>query len=90
MQHKPHKAIPKQTAKELEYQIWKEAIARPAVIERDGWGCQCPGVCWNLGTDLDHKLGKGSHPGMKRDIANLQLLCRPCHNNKTDLKECLH
>lgn len=81
------------SAKEQEYQEWKENVARPAVIERDGNMCQCCGRPAYDGEklDLDHVLGKGSHPELKRNLDNFQLLCRwPCHRNKTDNKECLH
>lgn len=82
-----------QSEKEQSYQAWKEEVARPAVIARDGNKCSC---CNRPARpkeklDLDHELGKGSHPELKRDINNLQLLCRfPCHRNKTDGKECVH
>lgn len=90
-QHKPRKAIPKQSDKEKEYQVWKEEVARPFVIERDGVFCQCPGGCNKLGTDLEHEEGKGSHPERKRDLTNLRLFCRyPCHDFKTNEILCLH
>lgn len=47
---------------------------RRAVIARDGGRCQ---KCGQPGTDVDHI--KGSSKEMK----NLQLLCRSCHNKKT-------
>jgi 5-methylcytosine-specific restriction endonuclease McrA len=74
----------------MDYQDWKELIARPSVVERDGNKCQCVGGCWRIGTDLDHIRNKGSRPDLKKDISNLQLLCRICHNNKTDLIICIH
>lgn len=85
------KPIKKMSIKEMQYQAWKESTARPLVIDRDGIFCQCPGGCTNLGTDLEHELGKGSHPELKRDINNLRLFCRyPCHDNKTNNRECIH
>lgn len=91
--YKKNKRPKQQSDKELEYQEWKEQVARPAVIERDGNHCQC---CLRPAyeeekLDLDHKDGKGSHPKDKRNIKKLQLLCRfPCHRNKTDNKPCPH
>jgi len=87
------KRIKKQSTKELEYQEWKEGVARSYVIARDGNKCRC---CWrpaHLGEklDLNHIDSKGSAPSKKRDLENLELLCRwPCHRNYTDGKECLH
>lgn len=83
----------RQSAKEKDYQIWKEDTARPAVIERDGNKCQCCRRPAHEGEklDLDHIKSKGSHPELKRDINNLRLLCRwPCHRNRTDHIPCLH
>lgn len=99
MAHKPRKALTarvrpkKMSDKERDYQEWKEAVARPYVVERDGNKCQCCGrpAYLNEKLDLDHIKGKGSHRELKRELSNLQLLCRyPCHQNKTDNKECLH
>ena len=86
-------SMKRMSAKEQEYQYWKENTARQAVIERDGNHCQC---CLRPAyesekLDIDHVLSKGSRPDLKRSIDNMQLLCRwPCHRNKTDRKECLH
>lgn len=90
---KKKKAIPKQSAKEQEYQIWKEEIARPILIERDGNKCSCCGRPARRGEklDIEHTLTKGSRPDLKRDLDNMKLFCRfPCHRNKTDGKICLH
>lgn len=81
------------SANEAQYQIWKETVARPAIIARDGNKCSCCGRPAEAGEklDLEHTLGKGSHPGLKRDLKNLTLMCRfPCHRNKTDGVECVH
>lgn len=101
--HKPRKAIiskkrPRQQSdKEKEYQVWKETVARPALIGRDGNYCSCCGrppysdIQHDEHFDIDHIKNKGSHVALKRDLANLQLLCRwPCHSLKTDGKSCLH
>lgn len=83
----------RQSTKELEYQAWKEGIARPTIIDRDGNKCQCcgrPAYPEEL-LDIDHIKSKGSHPELKRDINNMQLLCRfPCHRRKTDRLPCVH
>jgi hypothetical protein len=83
----------KQSDRELDYQAWKEAVARPYVVERDGNRCMCCGrpAYPREKLDLDHIKGKGSHADSKRDLQNLQLLCRfPCHRNKTDHVDCIH
>jgi len=87
------KKVPKQISdKQAEYNLWLEEVARPAVIERDGEVCDCEGGCSaTTNLDLDHRLGKGSHSSLKKNIDNLHLLCRfPCHRNKTDGIKCNH
>lgn len=83
----------RQSAKELEYQVWKETVARPFIIERDENKCQCCGQYARFGEklDIDHVVGKGADASGKRDVDNMQLLCRfPCHRRKTDRLECTH
>lgn len=79
--------------KKIAYDEWLKAVVRPFVIERDGNNCVCCGRAAYVDEklDLDHIKGKGSHPELKRDLDNFQLLCRfPCHRNKTDRVECTH
>lgn len=99
VQHKPRKPIavskrPKQQSdKEKDYQKWKEEVARPALIERYGNFCSCCGRPAKAGEklDIDHIENKGSHPELKRELSNLQLLCRvPCHFRKTNNLLCFH
>lgn len=94
IRHKPRKALrasvrpKKMSARELDYQQWLKDVARPYVAKRDGNRCAC---CGNGGLlDLDHILNKGSHPELKRNLDNLQFLCRPCHRLKTDRVVCNH
>lgn len=87
------KAIPRQSAKEADYQGWKEAIARPYLIAVDGNICQCCKRAARPGEklDIEHELTKGSRPDLKRDLSNLRLYCRyPCHILKTDGIPCVH
>lgn len=93
VQHKPRKRIPQQSAKEMDYQYWKETEARPFLIKRDGNECHCCGrpALFSEKLDIEHTEGKGSHPERKRDLTNLRLFCRyPCHDNKTNNRECIH
>lgn len=96
--HKPRKALrarvrpKKMSVKEKDYQEWKEAVARPYVVQRDNNECACCGrpAYPNEKLDLDHIKGKGSSPKDKRNLHNIQLLCRPCHFNKTNHYRCEH
>lgn len=87
------KKIKPQSDKEISYQQWKETVARPAIIARDGNHCQCCSRPAYDGEklDIEHEIGKGTRPDLKRDLRNLRLYCRfPCHRNKTDNKPCTH
>ena len=97
LMHKPRKPIkvnkrPKQQSdKEIAYQEWKETIARPYLIGKFGNRCSCCDLFFgSVKLDIEHTLGKGSHPELKKDLNNMTLMCRPCHNSKTDGLECIH
>jgi hypothetical protein len=77
----------------MNYQQWKEEIARPFLIKRDGNRCSCclRPARTNEKLDIEHTKTKGSRPDLKRDLRNLSLMCRiPCHRNKTDDIACEH
>lgn len=102
--HKPRKPIqtktvpkrgkrPKQqSVREIQYQQWKEEIARPYLVKLYNNVCSCCGreAGINEKLDIEHTLNKGSHPELKRDLDNLTLMCRPCHRLKTDGIQCSH
>lgn len=86
------KRIKQQSTKEIAYQTYKETVLRPALIERQGNVCFCchrPAEV-NETLDIDHVIGKGPRPDLKRTLSNLVFLCRSCHRNKTDHIACLH
>lgn len=89
---KPKRRIKQQSDKEKLYQVWKEEVARPALILRDGNRCSCCGQYYSVRDklDIEHTLTKGSRPDLKRDLNNLTLMDRICHNKKTDGKPCVH
>jgi 5-methylcytosine-specific restriction endonuclease McrA len=42
--------------------------------------------CSYFATDVDHILGRGSHPQLRYVQENLRWACRSCHSKKTDQK----
>lgn len=71
----------------LEYEKWRDEVARPYLIEKYGEACvDCGGErCGNKQLDVDHIEGRGSHADLKMSIDNVQLLGRyPCHDDKTN------
>lgn len=87
---KKPQSINRVSIKQLGYELWLKRVAGPHITARDGYSCVCCGTTEGK-LDIEHKLGKGSHPELKRTLKNLQWMCRfPCHRNKTDNVPCLH
>ena len=89
-QIKKRKRLARVSAKQAAYEKWLINVARPYVINRDGDICRC---CLRVHYphDLDHIIGKGTRPDLKKNLDNLQILGRfPCHRLKTDNKDCKH
>ena len=80
-QRKPMKRIGKQGRK---YQDFRNTVAYPYLIARYGEKCADCGAK-EVQLDVDHILKRGSHPELKYELTNLQLLCRPCHDRKDNL-----
>lgn len=56
-------------------------MARRDVLERDGWKCVACGTQTRL--TVDHIVPKSQGGG--NELANLQTLCRPCHDRKDNM-----
>lgn len=68
----------KETKRYIEF---RNEVAYPYLIERDGEQCSHCGRA-DVPLDIDHIHKRGSHPELKYDLNNLQLLCRRCHHKK--------
>lgn len=81
------KTIKKRGKRTIEYEEWRDTVARPYLLEKYGEVCaDCKGArCGNMQLDVEHIKGKGSHPELKMVLSNLQLMGRfPCHYEKTN------
>lgn len=65
----------------LRYKSFRAKTAYPYLVATYGEKCAICGVT-GLPLDVDHKLKRGSHPELKYELTNLQLLCRACHDRK--------
>lgn len=84
-QHKPKKRITQKGPKTIEYEAWRDEVARPYLDKHFGRVCaSCGGTrCGNNQLDVDHKLKRGSRADLKMDLDNVQYLGRyPCHFEK--------
>ena len=59
----------------------KWAATRRVVLERDRWRCT---ACGKYGNHVDHITPLQREPGQDPfDVNGLQVLCKPCHIQKT-------
>lgn len=63
------------------YEDWKQTVALPALRSLFNGCWECRAV--DVPLDVDHILNRSTHPQLIMELANVQLLCRPCHSAKT-------
>ncbi len=92
------KPIAQRGKKTIQYERWRDTIARPHLIRVYGNICQeCKrparsyydeetGETKTENLDVAHIKGRGSNHALKMVITNVRLLCRPCHRLETDGK----
>lgn len=57
---------------------------RMQALDRDGWQCVVCGARHRL--EVDHIEPVRTHPELSYVLANLQVLCGPCHTRKTRIE----
>lgn len=77
----------KQVGKQgMKYNTWRDTVARPYVIKRDGrycYDCMKRGkIKPPLGHDLHHMNGRGEN---KYSLDDLRYLCRKCHQARHNI-----
>ena len=82
MQHKPRKPIKQRGKRTIEYENWRDNVARPHLDKKGRRCAQCGAV--GVPLDVDHIKNRGSHYHLRMNLSNVQYLCRPCHRGKTD------
>lgn len=91
------KPIKQRGGRTIQYERWRDTIARPHLIRTQGNICQeCrrPARAYHdeLGNvkyeslDVAHIIGRGASAATKMVITNVRLLCRKCHRKETDGK----
>jgi 5-methylcytosine-specific restriction endonuclease McrA len=81
---KKNKPITKRGKRTLEYEAFRDTVAKPYLDKRYGHICYKCGSPDNL--DVHHKQKRGSHVTEKMNVVNLIYLCRSCHNKEHDKK----
>lgn len=91
------KPITQRGKRTIQYEKWRDLVARPHLIRVYGNICQeCKrparkrhddmGNLVEETLDVAHIKGRGSSPSTKMEITNVRLLCRSCHRLETDGK----
>lgn len=73
---KPLKPRGKRT---LEYEQWRDEVAKPYLDEHFGHVCSKPGCNKTTRLEVDHIQKRGSHPDLKMDLTNVRYLCHTHH-----------
>jgi len=88
---KRHKPIKQRGPKTLQWEKFRDTVARPHLDRRDGIACHKCGVMppkKEDGTyyrhDVEHTKKRGSHADLKFDVSLMVYLCRDCHIEETD------
>lgn len=82
----PRKRITQRGQKTLEYETWRDTVAKPYLDKKYGHVCAIK-ECWAIvALDVAHIQGRGSHPGLKTNVRNVRWLCRYHHSLETDGK----
>jgi 5-methylcytosine-specific restriction endonuclease McrA len=83
---KKRKPITQQGKHAKLWQTFRDKVAIPYLDKKYGHICSYKGCSVTTNLDVDHIKGRGSHPGLRYDVKNMQYLCREHHRMKTDGK----
>jgi 5-methylcytosine-specific restriction endonuclease McrA len=77
---KKPKSIKRLSRRGLIYKQWRDDVAKPYLIAKDGYKCALCGST-DRKLDIDHiaKRRMGGAPSRTMNINNVRFLCRPCH-----------
>jgi 5-methylcytosine-specific restriction endonuclease McrA len=86
---RPTKPIKQKGKRTLEYEHWRDTVARPYLETTYGLNCsfcQIPPTTKTDGSiryhDVDHVLPRGSHYHLRMVLSNVRFLCRQCHTSR--------
>lgn len=76
---KKRKRITRYGKKAREYREWRDEVAIPHLIAKDGRKCALCGSTGKLEVDHIAKRRMGGAPSRTMNLENVRLLCRTCH-----------
>lgn len=86
---KANKPINKKGRVTLEYEVWRDSVAKPYLDTKFGHKCACGGCTAVEGLEVDHIINRTNQN--RQLLSNVQYLCAyPCHYNKTNKIKCRH
>lgn len=84
VQHKPRKPIAKRGKRTIEYEHWRDTVAKPHLDSTTGRICQVLGCNVTEYLEVDHIATRGSRADLKMNTGNVRYLCHPHHREITD------
>jgi len=78
---KPIKKIGKQT---LDYNKWRDTVAKPYLTEKYSYICAVVGCYVDEHLHVDHISTRGAHHELKKTLSNVRYLCFDHHRQITD------
>ncbi len=69
------------------WEAFRDKVAKPYLDKRYGRICNQKHCAIRDPLDVDHVKERGSNPGLRYDVKNVQYLCRSHHREKTDGKK---
>lgn len=85
--YKTRKPIPQRGKHAKLWETFRDKVAKPYLDKKYGHICNEKACLVTDQLDVDHVKERGSNPGLRYDVKNVQYLCRPHHREKTDGKK---
>lgn len=80
---KKPKRIKQKGKRTIEYEHWRDTVAKPYLDKTSGHRCVECGT--SEGLDVAHKATRGSRADLKMVLSNVQWKCRTCHQKESGI-----
>lgn len=71
------KPIPQKGKKTIEYENWRDNVAKPYLDQK--FGHKCALCASTVSLEVDHIEKRSTSPGLKQNLSNVRYLCQMCH-----------
>lgn len=80
--NKPRKPINKRGKRTIEYEKWRDKVAKPYLDKTYGHKCSRIGCFETEYLEVDHVKTRGSRADLKMELSNVRFLCRLHHSER--------